>query len=109
MLIIIQGFTKLMPAGEQSDLAVQMSSYWAVFGMTGNPNKANKGERGRSNGTDGGSAAAEVVLPEWPAYGVSADTLLRFHVASAGGVHVQSHLRQTACDYMEANPQGPAQ
>ena len=61
------------------------AAYWATFGRTGNPNL--KG------------------LPEWPSYTVEEnhDTLLRFDVASAGGVAVESHVREAACDWMDAN------
>ena len=60
--------------------------YWATFGETGKPNVEGP--------------------PLWPSYTLDEkthDSLLRFDVASEGGVKVQSHTRETACDWMEAN------
>lgn len=78
--------------GEEADLATGVGAYWIAFALDtsagGDPNPR-------------GPGANHSV--QWPAYDAKSDKVLRFDVESAGGIRVQSGLRQTACDFMDAH------
>jgi len=71
-------FGKPMGSREASNLAATVSRHWVAFSTTGNPN----------------------VL--WPTYTAEGDTVLRFNVASKGGIRTEQNMRKDACDYFQA-------
>lgn len=66
--------------GGEHQLANTVSSYWARFVATGDPNHGD--------------------LPKWPAYD-SNDMTLQFSTAEEGGVQTDTGLRRAACDYWD--------
>lgn len=75
-----------LDAGEETDLALPMSSYWSNFATWGDPNG------------DGG------LTQRWPSYNADEDAILRIDVKSKGGIRVQRELRKAACDWQRAHP-----
>ena len=75
--------------GEETDLALQMSTYWLNFAITGSPNQGFG------------------VPVEWPKYSEEDDNVLQFDVQSNGGIRVSEHTRKYACDWQTANPRPP--
>merc|ERR1712086_455178 len=78
----VLGNTDALERGEEADLAMATSAYWASFAVTGKP----------------GAAA----LPQWPRYtveGAASDTTIRFDTMNAGGIRIKQGLRKAQCDY----------
>merc|ERR1719410_311830 len=75
-------------AGEEADLAKQVANHWVEFGKKGDPN-----------------AQGENV---WPQYMAESDMVLRFRVASQGGVKEEQNFRKAACDYWDSLSGPPA-
>ena len=102
------GVESLLEAGPEAALARNVSTYWSNFARFGDPNGgAGATQRGRRGEVDlnwDSRAIAAAGATAWPRYSTEADALLRLDAeAPAGaGIHVQSHLRRQACDYMDS-------
>ena len=81
--------TQLTP-GEEATLATEMGAYFTRFIVAAADKMVNPTPRGTR-------------FTKWPAYDPTADEVLRFDVASAGGIVVQQGLRKTACDFFDAH------
>ena len=80
---VFGGGSKLLVAGEEADLAIPFTGYWASFAATGVP-----------RGVTSKSSA-------WPPYARDADTILLIDIPSAGGIRTHSHFRHAACDFWD--------